>query len=131
MNELQKALEGCLELITHESISIEEALEHYPQVVNEERPLLIAAQSLGTLKGIQPSAEYKKKARAQLVQRMGLHGAPARSASSSFEAASLWPKLRATAVMRTATSLAMVLLLFITTGTAFAQRALPGDFLYL
>jgi hypothetical protein len=116
MTKLDKALEICLTRMQHEGASLEDCLKAYPDLASELKPLLIAAQNMGTLKNLQPSAKFKAKLRGTLSVEMAAH-----------------PRKRVmqpAIVMRYAASFAVLALAFLTTGTALAQRALPGDVLY-
>jgi hypothetical protein len=116
MNKLDQALETSLTRMQLEGASIEDCLKNYPELVSELKPLLIAAQNMGRLKFLQPSAQFKAKLRGTLNVQMAAH--PRKRV------------LQPAKVMRFAVSLAVLALAFLTTGTALAQRALPGDVLY-
>lgn len=118
MNKLDQALENCLNQMQLEGASLEDCLRDYPELTDELRLLLIAARKLDGLANLIPSAEFKVRVRGTLFAHMA---AKPRAQGSLRQP---------TIVMRYAASVAVLALAFLTTGTALAQRALPGDVLY-
>jgi hypothetical protein len=95
---------------------VEDCLEQHPEYAARLRPLLESAarlQRIGRVVG--PSAGYRTRARARLASHMQAH--PHRRPG-------LGPFQRLTL------SLSVLVLAFVSGGTAFAQQALPGDALY-
>lgn len=116
MNRLEVALEDCLNRIQVGNESPENCLALYPDLREELEPLLIAALKLRSLRQLVPNQGFKSRTRSLLLSQM-----------QANPRQSVW---RTKPAMRYAASLAAVLLLFVSTGTALAQRALPGDTLY-
>lgn len=116
MNKLGQALEICITRLQLEGASLEDCLRDYPELSSELKPLLVAAQKMGSLRDLQPSAQYKTRLRGTLFAQMAAKPRPG-----------FW---RQPVTLRYAASLAVLILAFVTTGTALAQRALPGDALY-
>jgi hypothetical protein len=113
--DLETILDACLSQIEDGYSSIDECLAHYPEHAEQLSPLLRAATKLARGREVVPDAAYKARARTQLNIYMQQY--PQRRRISPV----LW---------RFSISFVTVLLLFLASGTAFAQRALPGDPLY-
>lgn len=116
MSKFEVALEQCLASM-QSGDDLEVCLKRYPEFSVELRPLLQAAKKLEFAGDVVASPEFKTRTRARLGEHMRVH--PRRAA---------WR--RPALVLRYATSLAVLVLTFATTGFAFAQNALPGEFLY-
>lgn len=114
-NNLEAILDTCLNQIDDGQTNIEECLARYPEHAGELKPLLQAATRLARGREVMPDPAYKARARTQLNVFMQQH--PQRRRISPV----LW---------RFAISAAAVLLIFVASGTAFAQTSLPGDALY-
>ena len=114
-NDLEAILDVCLDQIEEGKSDIDECLVRYPEHATELKPLLTAATRLARGREVMPDPAFKARARTQLNVYMQQN--PQRRRISPV----LW---------RFAISFATVLLLFLASGTAFAQRALPGDALY-
>jgi len=114
-NDLETILDACLNQIEDGESSIDECLARYPEHAAELKPLLTAATRLARGREVMPDPAYKTRARTQLNVYMQQH--PQRKRVSP-------------AFWRFAVGIVTVLLLFVASGTAFAQRALPGDALY-
>ena len=114
-NDLETILDACLSQIEDGESSIDECLARYPEYAEQLRPLLKAATKLARGREIVPDPAYKARARTQLNIYMQQH--PQRRRISPV----FW---------RFSLAFATILLLFLSSGTAFAQRALPGDPLY-
>jgi hypothetical protein len=115
VSTIEHALEDCLTRIDAGE-SLEACLSFYPEIRSELEPLLAAAAGLGQVKDLKVDPAFRARARTKLQAHM--HANPrkkARPFSLSFKYAA---------------TIAVLALAFATTGTAFAQRALPGDFLY-
>jgi hypothetical protein len=113
--DLETILDACLRQIEDGYSSIDECLACYPEHAEQLSPLLRAATKLARGREVVPDAAYKARARTQLNIYMQQY--PQRRRISPV----LW---------RFSISFVTVLLLFLASGTAFAQRALPGDPLY-
>lgn len=119
MSELQKALEECLVLLETGRATIEECLARFPEYAGELEPLLLKAQELKTLHGIHISEVFKANTRNELLNYMGDHPTRAKNQRGHSGLS-----------LKLASGLAILLLAFAASGTALAQRALPGDSLY-
>jgi hypothetical protein len=114
-NDLEAILDVCLDQIDDGKTNIDECLSRYPEQAAELKPLLMAATQLSRAREVMPDPSYKARARTQLNVYMQQN--PQRKRISPV----LW---------RFAISVAAVLLIFVASGTAFAQSSLPGDALY-
>jgi hypothetical protein len=114
-NDLETILDVCLNQIADDKSNIEECLRRYPEHAAQLQPLLAAATTLRRGREVVPAPSYKARTRTQLNIYMQQN--PQRKRVSPV----IW---------RFAISLATVMLLFLASGTAFAQTALPGDALY-
>lgn len=114
-NDLETILDTCLYQIEEGEASLAECLARYPEHAQELKPLLLAATKLARAREVVPDPSYKARARTQLNIYMQQH--PQRRQVSPL----FW---RFSIVVMT------VLTLFLASGTAFAQNALPGDAFY-
>ena len=114
-NDLETILDICLYQIEEGESSIDECLARYPEHAAELQPLLLAATKLARGREVMPDPSYKMRARSQLNVYMLQH--PQRKRVSPV----FW---------RFSIAFATVMMLFLASGTAFAQQALPGDALY-
>jgi hypothetical protein len=114
-NNLETILDTCLYQVEEGEASVEECLALYPDHAAELEPLLKAATKLSRARDVVPDPSYRMRARSQLNTYMLQH--PQRKRVSPI----FW---------RVAVGFATMMLLFIASGTAFAQQALPGDTLY-
>ena len=114
-NDLETILDTCLYQIEEGEASIEECLARYPEHAAQLQPLLQAATKLSRARAVVPDPSYRMRARSQLNTYM-LQNPQRKRVSPIF-----W---------RVAVGFATVMLLFVASGTAFAQQALPGDTLY-
>jgi hypothetical protein len=114
-NDLETILDICLYQIEEGEANVDECLTRYPEHASQLRPLLHAAAKLSRARDVVPDPSYRTRARSQLNIYMQQH--PQRKRVSPV----FW---------RLAISFATVMMLFLASGTAFAQQALPGDALY-
>lgn len=114
-NELETILDVCLNQIEDGESSVEECLALYPEQAPQLEPLLKAATKLSRGREVVPDPAYKARTRARLSIYMQQN--PQRKRVSPV----FW---------RFAIGLVTMLLVFLATGTSFAQQALPGDRLY-
>ncbi|RPJ26384.1 MAG: hypothetical protein EHM33_11745 [Chloroflexi bacterium] len=114
-NDLETILDTCLYQIEEDESNIDECLARYPEHAEQLKPLLTAATRLTHARAVIPDPSYKARARTQLNVYMQQH--PQRKRVSPI-------------LLRFSIALATVLLLFVASGTAFAQTALPGDAFY-
>lgn len=114
-NDLETILDICLNQIEEGQTSVDECLARYPEHAAQLQPMLMAATKLARAREVVPSPSYRMRARSQLNVYMQQN--PQRKRVSPV----FW---------RLAISFATVMMLFIASGTAFAQQAVPGDTLY-
>jgi hypothetical protein len=114
-NDLETILDTCLTQIEEGGSSIAECLARYPQQAAQLEPLLVAATRLARGREVEPSPSYRMRARSQMNAYMQQN--PQRQRISPV----LW---------RFSIAFATVLMLFLASGTAFAQQAVPGDAFY-
>jgi hypothetical protein len=114
-NDLETILDTCLNQIEDDGSNIDECLARYPDHAAQLEPLLKAATKLAHAREVVPDPAYKARARAQLSVYMQQN--PQRKRVSPV----FW---------RFAIGVVTMLLVFLATGTSFAQQALPGDRLY-
>ena len=114
---IQHALEDSLTRMRLEGASPEECLAQYPEFRDELAPMLQAALGLGTLEALEPRPEFRRQARTRLLGHMRAN--PRRQ-----------PTVNTSQAFRYAAGLAMLFVVLASTGTALAQKSLPGDSLY-
>ena len=114
-NNLEIILDACVSQIGDGKASIDECLARYPEHASQLKPLLMAATKLARAREVMPDPAYKARARTQLNIYMQQH--PQRRRVSPI----FW---------RFSIAFVTMMLLFIASGTAFAQGARPGDALY-
>ena len=113
--DLELILDTCVNQIEAGESSIDECLARYPEQAAQLKPLLSAATRLSRARQVVPNPAYKARARTQLNVYMQQH--PQRRRVSPV----FW---------RFTIGFVTVMLLFLASGTAFAQGARPGDALY-
>jgi len=116
MTEFEQVLEKCLDDLEQGDSNVDECLARHPRHAAQLEPILLLATGLEQARALEPSATFKARARAKLTLHMQAH--PRRSVGAVF------------AFWRFATSLAVIALALLATGTAYAQSALPGDLFY-
>jgi len=114
-NDLETILDICLYQIEEGESSLDECLARYPEHAAQLRPLLLAANKLTRAREVMPDPSYRMRARSQLNVHMQQN--PRRKRVSPV----FW---------RFAIGFATVMMMFLASGTAFAQQALPGDAFY-
>lgn len=114
-NDLETILDTCLYQIEDGESNIEECVARYPEHARELEPLLRAATQLARGREVVPDPAYKARTRTQLNVYMQQH--PQHKRVSPI-------------LLRFSIALVTMLLLFVASGTAFAQTALPGDAFY-
>jgi hypothetical protein len=114
-NDLETILDICLYQIEEGESTVDECLASYPEHAAQLQPLLRAANKLTRAREVVPDPSYKMRARSHLNVYMQQN--PQRKRVSPV----LW---------RFSIAFATVMMLFLASGTAFAQQALPGDTLY-
>lgn len=114
-NDLETILDTCLNQIEEGEASVEECLARHPEHAAQLQPLLHAAAKLTRAREVVPDPSYRMRARSQLNVYMQQN--PQRKRVSPV----FW---------RFSIAFAAVMMLFLASGTAFAQQAVPGDTLY-
>ena len=117
MTEFEKILEQCLIDLEDGVSNVQECLNRYPGHALQLEHVLLTHAALEIIGAAQPSAAFKARVHAKLTQQMQAHP---RRRSSRFNFV----------FMRLATNLAIILMTLLLAGTAYAQRALPGETLY-
>lgn len=116
MTEFENILEQCLLDLEMGIANVDECISRYPKHAPELGSVLLTHTSLERLGEARPSAAFKARVRAKLTQQMQAH--PRKSGRFNFT------------FMRFATNFAVISLMLLGAGTAYAQSALPGDTLY-
>ncbi len=114
-NDLETILDTCLYQIEAGESNTDECVARYPEYAEQLMPLLKAATKLARGREVMPDPSYKARTRTQLNVYMQQH--PQRRRVSPV----FW---------RFSIVLVTVLTLFLVSGTAFAQGAMPGDAFY-
>jgi len=118
-NVPETVLQDCLDFM-EQGESIEQILARYPELESELRPFLETAAQLTNL-APQPSLAAKQQSQqAFLAHAAGLKTTPIQP--------SPWYRLRQ--LLLPLVSLAVVLILFVTTAVSVSTSAIPGDALY-
>lgn len=115
MTDFDQVLADCLDELASGASSLDECLARYPEHAAQLRPLLQTAARFERGRSLKPSAAFRARGRAKLAKHMKDHPRPKQSNSI---------------VWRFTFSLAALTLAFLVSGTAFAQKALPGDSMY-
>jgi hypothetical protein len=115
MNELELILDEVLELVESGEATVDEVLARYPEQAAELYPLLQVASKLSLGGGVVPSPAFRARDRTNLKLYMQEHPQPRSVPSLGW---------------RLTLAIATLIFVFFTTGTAFAQTALPCDALY-
>ena len=115
MDELERALDDCLQRLTSGKSSLAQCLARYPQYGAELRPMLEAALQVQRGKRLRPSGALRDRTRAKVMAHIEAHPRQPRTMP-------VVPRLAFILV-----SLACALLLV---GTGVAQAAMPGEPLY-
>ena len=123
-NRFEDVLQECLELVLNRGETIESCLSRYPKHTDELRPLLETALAAKRAIAVEPSVEFRERARAQLYR--ALEEQPVREKRARF--AWNWPALGG----RWATAVGVVVAIILMSGgtVAAASRAMPGQPLY-
>lgn len=115
MDELELALEDCLQRMSAGKSSLGQCLARYPQHATELRPMLEAAVRLQEGRKLRPSGSVRTRTRGKIMNYIEQHPRQPRTMR---------------AVPRLAFGMVVLALLLMLTGTGFAQAALPGEPLY-
>src|SRR5512146_1090206 len=115
MDELENALDDCLQRLASGKTTLAQCLARYPQHANELRPMLEAALQVRRGKDVRPSGAVRDRTRTKLMKHIATHPRQPRTIR---------------VVPRLAFSLVGVVLALLMAGTAAAQGAMPGQALY-
>ena len=111
-DQLALVLNECLSAILSENASLNDCLARYPYHAEQLKLLLVAASKINRHKTLEPTQAFRNQARHELMKYISSH------------------EYKSVPVYRFALILASLVIGFLTTGTALAQGALPGDRLY-
>jgi len=115
MSEFESVLQECLRDIEQGIANVEECLQQHPKHAAQLEPILLTSAYLARGREARLSPAFQARVRTRLLREMYAHPRPRRG-SFMF--------------MRLAASLAAVMLVLLSTGTVYAQRALPGEAFY-
>jgi hypothetical protein len=115
MDELELALDDCLQRLASAKSSLAQCLARYPQYEAELRPLLEAAMRLHQGRTVRPSGAMRDRTRAKLLSHIEAHPKQPR---------------KTRVIPRLVVGMMVVALAFIFAGAGLAQSALPGEALY-
>ena len=87
MEELELALDDCLDQLISGKLSLRQCLAHYPKYAEELRPLLEAALSLHGNREVRAPGALRARIRAQLMEHRGDDEEQPRRSSTSSEQA--------------------------------------------
>ena len=116
MTEFERVLQECLHDIEEGVSSVDECLSRHSQYARQLEPILLTSAYLARGREARVSDAFRARVRRRLVREM--YERPRKRAVSGFH------------FMRLATSLAVILLALLATGTVYAQSALPGEPFY-
>jgi hypothetical protein len=116
MTEFEHVLGECLRDLDEGVSNVEECLQHYPTFASDLEPILLTSAYIAHGREARLSPAFKARVRTRLIQQMHAH--PRKTTRPRFM------------FMRLAASLAVVVLTLLAAGTAYAQRALPGETFY-
>ena len=116
MTDFEQALENCLRDLERGDASLEECLARYPEHAAQLQAILSTTTRLRQARKVQAPAAFTMRLRTQVKQHM--------EEQAYRQKPSLFPWARL------AIGLAVVVVALLVTGTAYAQKAVPGDALY-
>ncbi len=111
-NDLERVLDDCLQKLMG-GASLDDCLRRYPAWAGELKPMLEVAAELERGRQLSPSRSFKMRARARLSDYWQAH--PRRRGTPSLLSLQLLG------------GIAVVLVVLMLAGTAYAQNALPGE----
>ncbi len=114
-DELELALDDCLQRLSTRKASLAQCLARYPQFAAELRPMLEAALELQRGKEVRPSGAVRDRTRAKLLKHIEAHPQQPR-------------KIRT--LPRLAFMIVVLACALLAAGTGAAQAAMPGQPLY-
>lgn len=121
MEKIEKILDDCLDKIREGEMTLEQCLQEHPREAPELGRLLAAALRMkGIQAGSQADPAFKRDARVALIRHARSH-----PRSTPRQGRLAW-----TGRMRLAMGSLAAGVAFLSSGTAFAQVALPGGLLY-
>jgi hypothetical protein len=115
MSEFESVLQECLRDIEQGIANVEECLQQHPKHAAQLEPILLTSAYLARGREARLSPAFQARVRTRLLREMSARPRPRRG-SFMF--------------MRLAASLAAVMLVLLSIGTVYAQRALPGEAFY-
>ncbi len=119
MTDLELALDDCLACLADGTASVDECLARYPEQAAALQPLLTTARLLGAGHAAGPSADFKAATLRRLQSHMRAHPRHVAAQRSGM------------LTRRAAVGVGLATALFVlTSGTAVAQAAVPGQPLY-
>ena len=118
MDDLELALDKCLQQLAAGKWSLGQCLVRYPQYAAELRPLLETALQLQKGKAIRPPGTMRDRTRAELADYMQAHPRGRKAPGGTRLGA------------KVGALLIVLILTLALASTAFAQNALPGQALY-
>lgn len=116
MTEFENVLQECLRDLEQGVSEVEGCLQRHPEHASQLEPVLLTSAYLARGREARLSPAFKARVRTRLIQEMHAH--TRRRARPNF------------IFMRLASSLAVLLLALLVSGTVHAQRALPGESFY-
>lgn len=116
MTEFERVLETCLHDLDRGASTVDQCLARHPEHAAQLKPVLLAAARLEHGRSVHPSSAFKARARARLTGHMRAH--PRTDVRFGFP------------FVRLAAGIAVLALALLTTGTVYAQSALPGEVFY-
>lgn len=119
--DFDQALDDCAGRIASGESNLDECLARYPEHAARLKPLLQAAARVERGRRLEPSPTFKARERTRLMAYVQTHPQRGSRANVFLTSSPVW---------RLGTALAVLVLAFFVTGTAFAQTALPGQALY-
>jgi len=119
MEHFEEILDDCLQQMAG-GVPLEECLRQHPAEAAELKPLLLAAAKLERGRGLQPSPDYRRATRSGLVRHMWANPR-LQVPRAGFAPRPVW---------RVAIGVMVLVIALMISGTAYAQRAVPGDSLY-
>ncbi|MBM3707822.1 MAG: hypothetical protein FJW69_05705 [Actinobacteria bacterium] len=132
-----RILSECIDDIKLGKCSVENCISKYPYMQSSLRPLLEVAFRIQTLQDIEPSSDYKNRARHQLMKQIynGIEALIKRPPSGYLNKIKPLPARRKIVAARLKMAALFIIVIFaistMGTGTIYAsQDSLPGDMLY-
>lgn len=116
MTGFEEALQECLQDLEQGSLTVEECLRRFPAYAAQLEPTLLMSTYLQRGQEARLSDAFKARVRTRLLRDIVAHPRRATRSTGFF--------------LKLALGLATLLLALLMSGTAYAQRALPGEAFY-